>query len=667
MKFHTKRFTIKRKQKGGTVTKRPIFKHILSIGYEIEAGTLAKLTFIDEGRQKILINTDTARKDLEKFAQVGDNAELDNEHDEESYQIRQLEEMEITAYDENNNLDRNVSFMITNDKTESKFVKVAAAICESSLLKQKTKQVKKAIKKAGLEEHRETILATIAAAKDSEAYTDVEKLLKVLYIEPSKSEAFMTNIEAVISKNNHQYQYKRTDVAETYDIHFEFWNPIHCGTFADVEWVVTYEKPQISENIILNTFINATRNLLRHLDEYTEKMHGHLVFKYKDDNTQINYPEDRIMFYKPGSNTYYLQTHYTKRSLKNEELTLDDVCTTSQMTFSCEAHHLFPIMKELIAEEEASISSIAEILKAKQYDLENIEECVDHLLKDYNKRAPKNSRINKHNETVDAFKNYLGLMLYKLFMYINRYLHQDQTKVQSYLKDSLTFNSRHSNYLLYQAMKECLVELFPELLIEYPEKEDQNWIFADIIQMLVVNEEVLLMYFTVKWAPLRDGVFDPSNVLEKTSPDYGNPAVSLMSHFHFFEDPVDDDTNRDAKNRIITYDWLEYSGIDKYSTKMDIKMHGSKKNKVLVEFRGFQRALLPYMWRIADPVLKTNMTHGTCNTLSNMYTNDVTVMSIFNLRKLVELYDAGPHPAGQPKKRGSKLSRLSKRSKKLKK
>jgi len=282
------------------------------------------------------------------------------------------------------------------------------------------------------------------------------------------------------------------------------------------------------------------------------------------------------------------------------------------------------------------------------------------LLKEYNKRAPKNSKINKHNETVDALKNYLGLILYKLFMYTNRYLHQDQTKVQSYLKDNLTFNSRHSNYLLYHAMKECLVELCPDLLIEYPE-EDLNWIFADIIQMLVVNEEVLLTYFTVEGTPLRNGVFNSSNVLEKTSSDYGNPAVSLISYFHFFEDPVDDDTNRDAKNIIITNDWLEYSHIDVYSTKMDIKMHGSKKNKVLVEFRGFQRALLPYMWRISDPVLRTNMTHGTCNTLSNMYTNDITVLSIYNLRKLVELYDAGPHPAGQPKKK------LTKRSKKLKK
>jgi len=389
-------------------------------------------------------------------------------------------------------------------------------------------------------------------------------------------------------------------------------------------------------------------------------MHGHLVFNYKNKHPLINNPEDRIVFYKPESNMYYLQTHYTKGSFKNEELTLDDVCTTSQMTFSCEAHHLFPIMKELIAEEERSILSITEISKAKQYDLENIEHCVNDLLEDYNEHALEDYKIDKGNETADAFKGYLGLMLYKLFMYINRYMHKDQTKVRYYLKDSLTFNSRHSNYLLYHAMKECLVELCPKLLTKYSEN-DLKWIFPNIIQTLVVKEVVLLKYFSVEGTPLHNRVFNRYNILKKTSSEYGNPAISLISYFHFFEDPINDDTNQDAKKNIITNDWLEYKEVDVYSTKMDIKMHGSKKNKVLVEFRGFQRALLPYIWRIADPDLKTHMIHGTCNVLSNTYRNDITVLSIYNLRKLVELYDAGPHPAGQRKKK------ITKRTRKLKK
>jgi hypothetical protein len=660
MKFHTKRFTIKRKQTGGAVTKHSIFKHILSIGYEIETSSLAKLTFIDEGEKKILLNTDTARKDLEKFSQSAEDVEFDDEEDEESYQIRQIEEMEIPAYDEHGNLDKSVSFMITNDQTESKLIKEAGALCETVILKQKAKQVKKVIKKMGLEQYKEELLASIAGSKEGKVLTDLEAVLKNAAVDTATVEAFMEAIEKLVKKNDHQYQYKRTDVAETYDIHFEFWNPVHCGTFADVEWVVTYEQPHISENIILDTFINVARNLLRHLDEYTEKKHGHLVFKYNTEHP-IENPEDRILFCKPGSNTYYLQTHYTKRSLKNEELTLDDVCTTSQMTFSCQAHHLFPIMKELISQETSLIPSIRANSKTNLAVLKNIEDCVVHLLKEYNNQAGR-YKIRERGETVEAFKNYLGLMLLKLFMYINRYLHQDPSKAQVYLKDKLFFNSRHSNYLLYQAMKKCLAELFQTTLTKHSiEEEEQALLFADIIQRLVIHEEVLLTHFTEEDAPLRKDVFAASNVLEKGSPDYGNPAVSLISYFQFFEDPMDDETNRHIHGGVFTYDWLEYSGIDKYSTKMDIKMHGSKQNKVLVEFRGFQRALIPYMWRIADPELRTNMTHGTCNILGNKYTNDITVASIYNLRKLVELYDAGPHPAGQPKKK------LTKKSKKLKK
>ena len=35
-----------------------------------------------------------------------------------------------------------------------------------------------------------------------------------------------------------------------YKINFENWGKQDCGTFADVEWIVTYYKPKISNNII---------------------------------------------------------------------------------------------------------------------------------------------------------------------------------------------------------------------------------------------------------------------------------------------------------------------------------------------------------------------------------------------------------------------------------
>lgn len=136
-----------RKQRGGDITQRTIFENIISIGYEIETSSLAKLTLSDEGDKKVLINTDTARQDLDKFKETGD-IEFEDEDEEMSFMLRQQEEMEIPSYNDKNRKDKNVSFMITNDITDSKLVKRMSSVCETALLLQQNNKIKKAIKKA---------------------------------------------------------------------------------------------------------------------------------------------------------------------------------------------------------------------------------------------------------------------------------------------------------------------------------------------------------------------------------------------------------------------------------------------------------------------------------------------------------------------------------------
>jgi len=116
---------------GGDIHRRKVFDNILSIGYELETSSLSKLTLISEKTEKgesILLNTDTARKDLEKFKEVNENNNEEEEDDD--FILRQEEMIETDAYDKNGRVDKNVSFLITNDIVESPFVRFLNKNCE---------------------------------------------------------------------------------------------------------------------------------------------------------------------------------------------------------------------------------------------------------------------------------------------------------------------------------------------------------------------------------------------------------------------------------------------------------------------------------------------------------------------------------------------------------
>jgi hypothetical protein len=360
-------------------------------------------------------------------------------------------------------------------------------------------------------------------------------------------------------------------------------------------------------------------------------MRGSIVFAAPDKKGYIiEGPPERTLFYKPGSNTHYLQTHYTKRI--SDELTMDDICITSQMTFSCEAHHLFGIMKQILNDSLNTIESTHATFTAQVEFIQRIEQCVNALVKEYNKTEPvyKILPTEQNKSCIASLKGYLGMIFYKLSIYINKYAKQRGSK-KKYLKDMLTMNSRHTNYVLYTAAKACIREIFGKSAQKHT---------VSIIQKLLIQEEILKEYLLNDTTHVKEGAFGAEKVLERNTEHYGDPTHSLLSYFQFFEEPVNTDDNiRESDDGIMYYDWLEYSGVDIYSSKMDIQKHKRKKNKVLVEFRGFQHMLMPYMLSMADEDLKTNMKHGTCNVLSNRYSEDIPIASIYNLRKLLQLYD----------------------------
>jgi hypothetical protein len=652
---------------GGDITKQDAFEKILSIGYEFETSSLANLQGIVEGGKLVaFLNRDTARTD------VGEEQE---------------DIIEVQALDENNEeVDKKeMSFLITNDVSRSPFVKRLNKLCETDLITIRKNQVKKAIKHANLHKYKEQIMEALESGRYGDVFGNLEALFENGTLPNAKKNILYEKLEQIYKQNDDIYKYIRTDQydeathSKKYDIRFKFSDSttsiISCGTFSDVEWIATYYKPKKSKNVVLDTFINAIRNLCRHVDQYTGKIQGYLEMttgtRGRDVQTKIENPLTRTIFYRPGeplNQHYYMQTHSTK--LKNEgkdlELSIDDCCITPQMTFATLIHNAFSIMKRLAYDSINNIPTFNAVYNSRVEELQGIEECVKLLIDDYNKTdtrykiVAEEGATKEKKEIVSAIKNYIGLILYKLSKYLNFYLQQDPNETKKYLKDSLTFNSRHKNYALYKGLKRSIETLFKE---QHIRKEE----IPSIIQQLIVNERVLLPRLLDDEEYVDIGAFNIENILGRDDDFYGDPKTSLLSYFQFFEEPRNQDDNMSEDDEIIYYDWLEYEGVDIYSSQMDVQEHEGKQNKVLIEFRGFQRMIMPYMLNMADAELKRNMKNGICNKLSNTQLNASTVTSISNFKKLIQLYDddeAYPEKGVKKKTRKASASKASKKSKK---
>jgi hypothetical protein len=704
----------------GDVTRNLTLEKILSIGYEFETSSLAKLTGIVEDDKLVgFLNTDTAREDISILTTVRDDPEyfarqaetmgmaiedkivLDNyekqkkiaemiksfQMNSDSYKKRknEAEVLRLKAYSEfkkdkefpeenvfsftSNNIsetkkdkefpEEDVSFFATNDISESPLVKHLNLICQDELLRTHSYDVDKAIDESGLRKYRQRITKIISEGGNY-VFKNLEELFKY---DESPNEEYKANVDKfyeliaeIYKQQDTYYKYKRIDINPNpvYDIQFEMWQNATCGTFADVEWVITYYKPTASNNIILETFINAIENLMKHLEKYTGEMHGNLTLSLENPDTGIintsivGHPAMRKIFYnkeraEEENQIYYLQTHL--RSDPSLNFTLDDCSVTPQMTFSTLIEDVFDVMKYLAQD---SINNGNDNAKnVHRYNvLENVENCVNELVNKYNESETaylllpdnKNAKIRElKRQLIKEIKNYIGLILLKLYVYINEYLTIDPAD-RTYLKDSLSFNSRHKNYELYNATKEAIRELFQG-------EELSNDTIAEIIQHLVIDEEILTEYLLDKGSVLEhaysiDKVVDLDN---DKGEEYGDPTASMLSYFQFFENPArenniadedgelvdEDEEGEEDNNKFKYHDWLEYSKVDIFSTQMDIQKHNGRRNKILIEFRGFSSMLMPY---------EIDMANGDTTILVGK-TRPINTLGSF--KRLISLYNDG--------------------------
>ena len=142
-------------ERGGDIHNRKAFQDILSIGYELETSSLSKFTLISETTEDgypILMNTDTARKDLETLQTKNQSEEDEEEEEDNLFALRQEEVFEFDAYNRHNKVDKNVSFLVTNDIVDSPFIKFLNTSCRE------------------VEEEKEEEI------RDSEKYQEYEKI-----------------------------------------------------------------------------------------------------------------------------------------------------------------------------------------------------------------------------------------------------------------------------------------------------------------------------------------------------------------------------------------------------------------------------------------------------------------------------------------------------------
>ena len=551
----------------GDIDKHMMFRKILSIGYELETSNLAKLSLIGSSSddEQILLNTSSNAKDYDIIKKIQNDEATEEES--EKYENRLDELFEIGTYTTESINKKKVNKLLENENS------------------------------------------TFLVAND----VSVTPFTKYLNNRCNLNEE--EGGEDLIDKNE-LYTFE-SESGKKYTINFENWGKQDCGTFADVEWIMTYYNPKIRKNIILDTFINVAKNLILHLS-HLEKTKGKLVMNFSEsDKEVIQKPETRILYNLPGSNMYYLQTH-----LLDEEIDIDDICIVPQMTFSCHIKDIVKIFKEIARDSINVFENYTRLSQERIVLIDRIENCVNKLFESYNKSVPRDRRIRetKNMNIVKSIKNCIFMILFKLERYFGNYLQDEKVKNKSknakYLKDTLYFNSRHTNYELYKSIKKYISEYFSNSI------DDKEII--TIVHTLIIQQHILEDFLIEDKQFVRKNAFLITNTLEKENKNYGNPYYSLISYFNFFEGPIDEISN----------DWLEYSGIDIYSSTSDIK-----NNVVLCEVRSFARMIVSYMYNVADDELKNDMTNGICNRITNVFKADINAISVKSLKRFISLYE----------------------------
>ena len=512
---------------GGDINTYSIFRHIKSIGFEIETTDLIKFTLEKQGKREILVNSALTNIDLE-----------------------------YGYFDENEYTDiidtPELKFKITNDSAEdSKFNEEIANIFDSH--------------------------------KDDEDGEDCEKVIFKLHIPKNNS----------LKQSTYNIKIREPDL----ELH-------NCSSFTDVEWIITYYKPEISKNIILNTFYKSMNLLSEHLKQLKTIKNSKLYY-LNDDNKYVKFENNKIhqVYVLPGTSlVYYNNSSYDiKKYDINENLKI-----VVQMTFSCDIYYVFRIMKKLLSidysskqlkvvkkylenlKDNTNIGNINEMIlqtmKNESFDLDAVDsslEIVKKLFNSYNSNKENSEYLfTTDNNSTKKLKMYFYLIMYKLYIYLNSYLQNKEQDDESLFKKSLSFAVRHNNYYLYLEIKKIIRHIFSSQFKDKDEKYINNKII-EIIDNIIkpIGKEKSVHNLMYNFQYVKDRKKELYKLIrenqENSETHSGDPLYSISSYFSHFENPHKDEND---ENR----DWLVAHNVDEKSTKFELN-----NDTIIIEFRDF--------------------------------------------------------------------------------
>jgi hypothetical protein len=369
---------------GGALKENDLFKHIVSIGYEMETHDISKLSL---QKDDVLINSDTTNNDKKNMKKIDDHYyELSDKITfEENQKLLEYVDEPISELGKINDKD-NVVFNITNELSNKYFTDKLYPICK----------------------------------------------------EQANSETFNKN-------NLYTFEYEDNNKIKKYKIHFteSMRNKNDCELISGVEYICTFYHPKKSKNIILETFIYTCKLIINHLSDLKERR-GNFMINIK--NQKIPFLKKRSLFEKENTNIFYLQTNDEKNENNKIPFQIDKISILPQMTICMEINYSIPIMKEIMYQYSQN-SKIKKEMMFDYKQIQKVDSCVKELFQKYqlNKSNVDMFSFNQYFKPIKMIYHYLFFIFYKIDCYVNSYLKYFPKYQDTYFKDYLPFASRHSN------------------------------------------------------------------------------------------------------------------------------------------------------------------------------------------------------------------------------
>ena len=613
---------------GGDIENHPIYKKIISIGYEFETHDLSKLSLHSNGHS--LINSNLALRSIPyletmwKLMKYDDNSYAVNYTDNTTGPVR-FKEQSLDRYVLKSESDDEEE----NEEQEEEEQEEEKENEENEQEEEEQENVNEENEEENEQEEEENEQEEEQEEEEEEEEEEVEEaddLFENHYLEyfdelrkKDKNVSFhITNDiaeeefeEMLYNKcikldnipNDDLYVFK-TEKDKVFDIKF-LDKTQKCSVFSGIEFVCTYKKPAKSNNIIFETFADACTRIWDHLCGL-EKIKGDLFIMNKDKESyqKIGNVAYRLLYHKPNTNLYYMQTHDDEYYYSNKmSFPIGNMSFRPQMTFKVYAKDGIEVMKQMmlttLQNTQPRINAMKR-LRIEYEDIINLELCVNALFDNYNKRE-KGMTISLSKNIGKSIKMYLFMILYKIYNYATSFDKNSEIK-DNYLKNVLTFNSRHSNEIFYTRIKELLATHFASSKknvsiedrfrlvknsnitngavlnsVTCHDSENKSEPCADLIlqafKKLLYQPEILTSKFNKKV------LFDKKSMisLEKNDKNYGDPKISFLSYFEHFENPP----TKNVKDKFYPEkDWF-YS-LELFSTGFDMV-----NDEVLIEDRSF--------------------------------------------------------------------------------